>query len=291
MSLLQSKASISEREFLIFKEYIAKVSGIVIPVEKTYFIETRLSRFIAEAGVNSFSELYQYIISGKDPDIEQKIVNAVVVNETLWFRDNVIWNALEEIFLPRLIDELLSGKKTQVKIWCSAVSTGQEAYSTAMCIDNYLKVNNIKGVKLSDFSINATDISNHVLDIARKGRYDKISIRRGLSDYYKEKYFTTDGLAWDIDLNIRDAVQFRHFDLRNSFSILGQFDIIFCRYVLIYFSPSLKKEILKKLHNALYDDGILFTGFYALYEYTDDLFSVDHFDSLSYYSKKEVLTS
>ena len=291
MNLMQPKASISESEFLLFKDYISKISGIVIPVEKTYFIETRLSRFIAEAGVDSFSELYKYILSGKDPEIEQKIVNAVVVNETLWFRDNVIWKALEEIFLPKLINDLQTGKKTEVRIWCAAVSTGQEAYSTAMCIDNYLKVNNIKGVSLSDFVFYATDISNHVLDIAKKGRYDKISIKRGLGDYYKEKYFTTDGLAWDIDPKIRDAVQFRQFDLRNSYSILGQFDIIFCRYVLIYFSPELKKEILIKLRNALKDDGVLFTGYYALYEYIEDILMVDHYENLSYYSKKEVLTS
>ena len=208
MGLILSQASISESEFLLFKNYIAENSGILISPEKSYLIETRLSKFMLDAGADSFAEFYDYIVSNSDPSMLQKIINAITINETQWFRNDAPWKVIEERLLPGFVGELASGKKTRVRIWCAAVSTGQEIYSTVMCIDNYLNENRISGVDLSKFEFFATDISSDALEIAKKGRYDKISIMRGLNDWYKERYFTENGSAWDIDSKIRDSVRF-----------------------------------------------------------------------------------
>ena len=109
---------------------------------------------------------------------------------------------------------------------------------------------------------------------------------RGLNDRYKRRYFAENGSAWDIDLKIRNAVRFERFNLQNSFQSFGQFDIIFCRYVLIYFSDALKTEIIKKMHDSLLDGGVLFTGSYVLYELFKEKFNAYHYDNLTYYSKK-----
>ena len=288
MNFIQSPSqiSISESEFLLFRNYIAKNCGIFISPEKTYLLETRLSRFLVDAGTDSFAKFYDYIISGSDPLMPQKIINAITTNETQWFRDSAPWKVLEERILPGLVDKLVSGKKNRVRIWSAAASTGQEIYSTAMCIDNYLSQKNIKGISLSNFSFIATDISSNVLEIAKKGRYDKISIMRGLNDYYKKKYFKENGSAWDIDPKIRSAIRFEHFNLQDSFKNFGQFDIIFCRYVLIYFSDDLKKEIVAKVADSLSTNGILFTGNYALYELFRNNYDFDHYGNLTYYIKK-----
>ena len=118
-------------------------------------------------------------------------------------------------------------------------------HSTAMTIDSYLERHRIKDISLDHFEIFATDISGSVLDIARAGKYDSISIIRGLDDEYKNKYFTNEGRKWILSSKIRDRVVFRQFNLQNSFISLGKFDIVFCRYVLIYFSAQLKKEVFQ----------------------------------------------
>ena len=288
LSFLESSSqiSISESEFLLFKNYIEKICGMVIPPEKTYLLETRLSKFMVDAGADSFGKFYDHILSDADPLMQQKIVNAITTNETQWFRDISPWKVLEERLLPALVDAFVSGKKKRVRIWSAAASTGQEIYSIAMCIDNYLNKNNIKKVSLSNFDFFATDISSNVLNIAKKGRYNKISIMRGLSDFYRTKYFAENGSAWDIDPRIRDAVKFELFNLQKDFRIFGKFDIIFCRYVLIYLSDALKREIIRRMYDTLPDGGVFFTGNYILYDLFEDAFDSNHYDNLTYYVKR-----
>ena len=288
MPIFQKPAQvvIKESEYRLFRDYIAKHSGIIIPQEKTYLLETRLSKHMAQAGIDSFGKFYDYIIADKSRQMMQKIVNAITTNETKWFRDTEPWSILEKVVLPPLIDALTAGKKKRIRIWSAASSSGQEIYSTVMCVDNYLSANNIFGVRLSDFDFFATDISGDVLEIAKKGRYDKISMARGLDDYYKDKYFTQNGNAWDIKDKIKNAVTFTPFNLRNSFNNFDKFDIIFCRYVLIYFSDELKEEIVQKMYEALNEDGIVFTGIYALLDVFLEYFESKSFGNTTYYQKK-----
>jgi len=276
-----------DNEYKQIGDFITEISGIVIPPEKYYLIETRLYRLALESGVESFDDFYNKVILPGKQQIAQKIINAITVNETLWFRDAVLWNCFEHEVLPELVEILASGRKKKIRIWSTAVSTGQEAYSVAMCIDNYLKKNSISHVKLSNFEIFATDISDRALDIATTGRYDKISMTRGISDYYKEAYFKQSDSAWDIDPHIKNSVKFKRFNLKNSYSDFGKWDIIFCRYVLIYFPDALKIEIISKLYEALNDNGVLFTGNYVLYNMLRDVFSAKEYGNLTYYIKED----
>jgi chemotaxis protein methyltransferase CheR len=286
MELKTLQGSITEYEFSLFQSYIAKISGIIIPPEKAYLVETRLSKLMLDAGAESFVGFYEYVMSGKNPAMPQKIIDVMTINETMWFRDAMPWSVLENVALPALVQGFRAGRKTKIRVWCSAVSTGQEVYSVVMCVDNYLKTNGIKDVTLADFNFFATDISTRVLDIAKKGRYDKISIMRGLSDGYKSNYFTNNGLAWDIDPAVRNAVRFERFNLQDSYAAFGSFDIIFCRYVLIYFDDDLKREIAGKMRNALADGGILFTGNYVLYDLFRDDFEAHQYGNSTYFTKR-----
>ena len=276
---------LNENEFLLFSNYISENCGITIPPEKAYLIETRLTKLMIDAGVESFGAFYRYLASNPGSPIKQRVINAITTNETLWFRDISPWKVLEETYLPIFIKELKAGKRTRVRIWCSAVSTGQEIYSTVMFVDDFISKNRVAGIDLSKFDFFATDISSSVLDIAKRGRYDAISIMRGLSDYYREKYFVRNGSAWDLDKKIRDAVRFKNFNLQNSYDLFGQFDVIFCRYVLIYFSDTSKKKIVDKMRDALADGGVLFTGNYILYDLFREGFCTNHYDNLTYYTK------
>ena len=275
----------NDKDYLRISKYITEVSGIVIAPEKYYLIETRLSKLMLESGASSFDELYNKAKSNEKPGLTQKIINAITVNETFWFRDAVLWKFFEREVVPKLVEMLVSKEKPKIRIWSAAASTGQEAYSIAMCIDNYLKRNNISDISLSDFEILATDISDRVLEIAKNGRYDRISMTRGLSEHYKAAYFKSNNSAWDLVPLIKDSVKFECFNLKKDYTGFGTFDVIFCRYVLIYFPDSLKSEIVRKMHNSLYDGGVLFTGNYVLYNMLRDIFNANSYENLTYYTK------
>ena len=287
MESTAAQDKISDYEFSLFRDYISENSGISIPPEKSYLIETRLTKLMLDAGADSFEEFYKHIMADPKSPMHQRIINAITTNETLWFRDSAPWKVLEEIYLPRLVEDLRAGMKARARVWCAAVSTGQEIYSTVMCVDDFLSRNRITDIDLSCFDFFATDISGNALDIAKKGRYDSISIKRGLSDYYRKKYFIEDGSAWNIKSSIRDAVKFERFNLQDSYFRFGLFDIVFCRYVMIYFSDDLKREIVEKMRAVLADDGVLFTGNYALFDFFKDDFDTNHYGNLTYYTGKE----
>lgn len=277
---------ISEKEFALFRDYISTSCGIEIAPEKAYLIETRLSRILAESKLPSFEALYHRIMSCEDREMNERIIDAITTHETLWFRDASPWKVLEEAALPYYVEKLLSGERTSVRIWSAASSTGQEPYSIAMCIDRYLKRHGVRGVSLAQFKILATDISRMAIDIAARGRYDAISIRRGLDDASRAEYFTQEGAAWQIDERIRQSVRFERFNLQNSAAALGVFDIIFCRYVLIYFSEDLKQGLARRLHAALADDGLMFTGNYVIHGLFDGLFETARHGDASYFTKQ-----
>lgn len=280
------QTSMSNMEFELFRKYIEEKCGIDIPKEKAYLIETRLSKLLADSKLSSFEELYNTIRSSNDFHIAEKIIDAITTNETLWFRDKTPWSILETSLMPEYIKKLRSGEKQKIRIWSAASSTGQEAYSTAMCIDNWLNRNDIKDIGLNNFEILATDISQTVLEIARKGRYDAISVMRGLDVFFKEKYFKKEGAVWEIDDRIKSAVKFQQFNLQSSFMLLGKFDIIFCRYVLIYFSDVLKEDIFSKIASGLESESILFLGASEIYSYTDKYFEMTNSGNGTYYKRK-----
>ena len=278
--------NLSNLEFQLFQKYIKESCGISIGTDKAYLIESRLSKLLIDSGMRSFEEFYHTIVRNKDSYISVKVIDAITTNETLWFRDQTPWKILENVYLPVYIEELRNGKKQKIRIWSAAASTGQEAYSTAMCIDDYLFRKGIRDVSLSHFEIIATDISQTVLDIAKRGRYDSISIMRGLGNEYKEKYFRKEGMAWELSDKIKNIVKFQQFNLQNSFLFLGKFDVIFCRYVLIYFEEALQKEIGQKILNSLDNQGIFFIGASELYSNFDQYFEMVHMENGTYYRKR-----
>jgi chemotaxis protein methyltransferase CheR len=208
----------------------------------------------------SFEELYRMLNKQQDAGLAEKIIDAITTNETLWFRDKTPWITLEEVLLPAYINEIRSGQRSKVRIWSAACSSGQEPYSIAMCIDRYLKRSRVQDVTLAHFEILATDISSTVLTLARMGKYDTISMSRGLDQEYRDTYFQQEGRIWKLAEVVKDAVAFRQFNLQNSFIGLGKFDAVFCRYVTIYFSEKFKKTVFSKIANSLTEQGVLFIG-------------------------------
>ncbi len=277
---------LSDKAFAMFQTYIEDQCGIAIGDEKAYLIESRLTKLLVETKSNSFEELYHILSANKDPKLAERVIDAITTNETLWFRDKTPWQVLENEMMPIYIDRI---RKTgrRIRMWSAAASSGQEAYSTVLAIDQYLKRHFIKDVSLADFELIGTDISGPILEIAKAGRYDPISIMRGLDPKLKDIYFNNEGRVWVIKDGFKQHVKFKQFNLQHSFAAMGKFDLIFCRYVMIYFSQQFKREMTKKLAQALNKDGILFIGNSEIFPDYKDHFDMKQYQKGVYYQVKE----
>jgi len=129
--------SLSHQEFLLMQKYISQRCGILITEDKSYLIEKRLSKLLAQSGSKIFINFYYLLQQRGNEKLAQRVIDAITTNETLWFRDGNPWLTLEDVLLPRYITEIREGRRSRVRIWSAACATGQEPYSTAMCIDRY----------------------------------------------------------------------------------------------------------------------------------------------------------
>lgn len=276
--------SISGQDFKLLRDYIEEHCGIALGDEKAYLIESRLTKLMVENGCDDFGGFYRLVKNDSRAELRNKIVDAMTTNETLWFRDTHPFTILKEKLLPQYAAEIASGKRWRVRIWSAASSTGQEAYSIAMTIQEFCKAN--PAVKPGHFQILGTDISPSALFIAMGARYDQIAIKRGLSQDYMDKYFKQDGRAYALDDSVKKMASFKQFNLQDSPASLGNFDIVFLRYVAIYFSDALKMRIFSNLARVLSPSGYLFLGAVeSLRGFNDDFERLSHANG-SYYQCK-----
>ncbi|MBL8025995.1 MAG: protein-glutamate O-methyltransferase CheR [Fibrobacteres bacterium] len=251
-------ASISANEFKLLRDYIEKSCGILVGDEKAYLIESRLSSLMAQNGCNTFAEFYQKAASDRTVGLRDKIVDAMTTNETLWFRDTHPYKVLDEVLLREFADEIAKGKRRKIRIWSAACSTGQEPYSISMIIQEFARKSSV--LPLEYVEIVATDISPSALFLAMAGRYDKLSMSRGMTDDFRDRYFDQTGTVWAVKDKVKKMVSFKRFNLQDSFVPLGSFDLVFCRNVAIYFSEQFKRELFRKIAQMLRPTGILFLG-------------------------------
>ncbi|MBN2342681.1 MAG: protein-glutamate O-methyltransferase CheR [Deltaproteobacteria bacterium] len=255
------KIKITDKEFLILKEYIETHCGIALRNTQKYLFESRLSKLVAEHRCNNFTEFSQLIHSGKVNGLQEKIVNAMTTNETLWFRDNHPWQAFSEHILPTWASQITESNMSP-RIWSAASSTGQEAYSISMLIHEYARLQRHPSL-LQNIEIVGTDISTSALYVAISGNYDEISMTRGFIppwDQLKTRYFTHRGRVWEINPECKKLTRFRHFNLQETFRSLGKFDMICLRNVIIYFADDFKRELFRKMESSLNPGGYLLLG-------------------------------
>jgi len=237
-------------------DYIAGVlkqrSGLMLTQDKIYLLESRLTPIARQRGLSGLEELIAKVRMSRDEALLNEVTEAMTTNESFFFRDSTPFDLFRDQFLP-VMEANRSSKR--LRIWCAAASTGQEPYSLAIILrENWHKWKNW------NIEIIGTDISKQVLNKAREGVYSQFEVQRGLPIQLLIKYFTQDGDVWRVNDDIRRMVNYREFNLLDSFSGLGQFDAIFCRNVLIYFDQPTKSDILERQHRILAKDGALFLG-------------------------------
>ncbi|KJF82883.1 methyltransferase domain-containing protein [Photobacterium angustum] len=245
--------TVNDQEYREFCRFLESQCGIVLGDSKQYLVRSRLSPLVNRFSLSSLSDLLQNVLSGRNRELRIAAVDAMTTNETLWFRDGYPFTVLSDKILP----ELAANKKT-IKIWSAASSSGQEPYSMAMTV---LETQAKRPGLLPSIQITATDISQTMLETCRAGVYDNLALSRGLSPERRRMFFEDNGDGrMRVNNKVKQMVNFRPQNLKDSYALLGKFDIIFCRNVLIYFSPEMKSKVLNQLAASLNPGGYLFLG-------------------------------
>lgn len=245
--------TVNDQDYYDFCLFLEAQCGIVLGDNKQYLVRSRLSPLIRRFGLQSLSDLLQLTLTGRNRELRVAAIDAMTTNETLWFRDTYPYTVLAEKVLPEL-----AANRRPLKIWSAASSSGQEPYSIAMTIlEQQLKRPGL----LPNIQITATDISQTMLDMCREGVYDQLALSRGLSPDRRKMFFESH-LSGGMQVNqrVKQLVKFRPQNLKDSYVLLGKFDVIFCRNVLIYFSAETKIKVLNQLAASLNPGGYLFLG-------------------------------
>lgn len=245
---------LQESEYKLFRDFLEQQCGIVLGDNKQYLVKSRLAPLMQRFGIATLSALLTKTMNPFERQLRAAVVDAMTTNETLWFRDTYPYELLKNQLLPELEKNCRS-----VKIWSAASSSGQEPYSISMTLLEYQQTRFMSfpgGV-----SILGTDISNTMLEHCQRGEYDGLALARGLSPERRARFFEESGKGMmRIKDNVRKTVSFRHLNLLDSYTLLGKFDIIFCRNVLIYFSPEVKAKIIRQFAQSLNSRGYLILG-------------------------------
>lgn len=244
---------ISASEFKVFQDFLKKRSGIILDESKQYLLESRLMPIARKHGKDGLLDLVQDIRSGSSKPVLDDIVDAMTTNETSFLRDGKPFQRFQDFIIPYLAKKRGSGHK--VKLWSAACSSGQEPYTLAILSQEM-------GAKMNNMTMDilATDLSGEILDKARAGLYSQFEVQRGLPITMLVKYFTQEDSSYRLKDDIRNMVNFKPFNLLESYTSFGKFDIIFCRNVLIYFDAATKKDILERLADQIAPDGFLLLG-------------------------------
>jgi chemotaxis protein methyltransferase CheR len=269
--------ALNEDEFRRLCEFLYRRTGMVFSEAKRYYVERRVLERMSATGSGTFASYFARLRTDAQGEIEQ-FVNAFTVNETYFYREE---HQLKCLTTDLLTDRIRHKRKGDpVRIWSAPCSTGEEPYSVAMwLLENWPLVDEY------EIEIIGSDIDTAVLEIARAGIYGKRALMR-LEPHLIEKYFAPFGEEnWQILEDLRTSVQFSAANIveLNETRRYGQFDVIFCRNVLIYFDDASRRVAAENLFENLLPGGFICLGHTESMSRISPLFEVRRFaDAIVY---------
>jgi chemotaxis protein methyltransferase CheR len=227
-------------------------TGQQLTMSRRWRIETALSSLLRERGIATLDELITILVMGREPSLSQRVVEALLNNETYFFRDRSPFDQLSATVLPRL-REVRESKR--LRIWSAGCSTGQEVWSLAMLFAE-------DPVKWQGWTIDilGSDVSEGVVSRARSGTYTQFEVQRGLGITQMIRWFEEVEGGWRAVEGLRRSVRFQVHNLLEPPPHPGQFDIVLCRNVLLYLNADKKRLAFDRLASALAPDGVFMLG-------------------------------
>ena len=244
---------VSDSSLRILAGLLEARTGQQLTMSRRWRIETALSSLLRERGIVTLDELITILVMGKEPSLSQRVVEALLNNETYFFRDRAPFDQLSHTALPALAARRRDTKR--IRIWSAGCSTGQELYSLAMLFAE-------DPVRWHGWSIDlmGSDVSETAVERARAGLYTQFEAQRGLGITQMIRWFSESEQGWRVAEALRRTVRFQVHNMLETPPHPGQFDIILCRNVLLYLSSDKKRAAFDRLSQALAPDGWLMLG-------------------------------
>jgi len=228
-------------------------TGQQLTMSRRWRLETALGALLRERGIATLDELITILVMGREPSLSEKVVEALLNNETYFFRDRSPFDLLARHALPELAKRRHESRR--LRIWSAGCSTGQEVYSLAMLFAE-------DPARWAGWTIDilGTDVSNHCVDRERAGTYSQFEVQRGLGINQMIKWFEDCADGWRAVEALRKSIRFQVHNLLEAPPHPGGFDIVLCRNVLLYLSADKKTLAFERLASALAPDGWLMLG-------------------------------
>lgn len=241
--------TIGATEFDFVADMVRRETAIVLASGKEYLVQARLLPLAVAAGERDVERWLRRVRRAGSPAERRAIVEALTTNETSWFRDAPVYDALRHEVLP----ELVAGRSHEpLRLWSAASSSGQEAYSLAMLcheLDPY-----------GAADILGTDVAGSIVEKARTGWYDDLAMGRGLTAAQRAAHFTRAGAGWQVTPALRRTVRFEQLNLAGRFPPLPPMDLVLLRNVLIYFDAATQRDVLLRVRDVMAPGGWLVLG-------------------------------
>jgi chemotaxis protein methyltransferase CheR len=236
----------------IFTRLLEARTGQTLSESRAWRMETALRPVLRTNGLRDVEELASKILSRRNPALEDAVIDALLNNESSFFRDIQIFDMIHHHVLPRIREQR---QDRTLRIWSAGCSTGQEAFSLAIRLRN--EAARWEGWRIE---ILATDISNAAIEQAQKGLFSQIDVQRGLAVGDLIKWFAPQGDDWRASDELRRMIDFRRDNLFDPKAPTGTYDLLLCRNVLLYFSPERRRAVLDLLARHSHERSVLLLG-------------------------------
>lgn len=237
-------------------DLVDELCGVYLDDSKGYLIESRLAPIARRLECNDFTDLAQRAKALGAEQVRTEIVDAITTHETLFFRDESPFKALQYKVLPDLIEDIeTTGRQRRIRIWSAACSTGQEVYSIAMVLRDIASM--LPGW---DLQVYGTDVSPASVATAQRGWYSNLEVGRGLDDLNRSNHFLQEASGWQVSSELQRLTKFDVRNLLKPFPERNLFDVVFCRNVAIYFKANERADMFRRIVDTITPGGWLFVG-------------------------------
>jgi chemotaxis protein methyltransferase CheR len=253
----------------------SRTENLIHPARNEHF-QAQLKPVAQAAGASNLEDLVSILRADQPAHLHRAVAEAMTINETSFFRDRRTFEVLRDTILPRLIEANTAVRR--LRLWSAAGSTGQEAYSLAMLLREHFPL-----LANWDVKILGTDISQQVIDVARRGRYRRLEVNRGLPARMLVKYLVRDGEEWEVAPGIRSLCDFQYVNLCAALPRLPTFDLVLLRNVLLYFPQPSRGSVFRSVHRQMAPGGYLILGASEQAEDSTNLFRAEFAQECYFY--------
>lgn len=240
---------LSDKDFEAFKTLIYKESGITFSASNRSILESRLKERLREQKLNTVMEYYNIV--SKNTEEMKTFLDSITTNLTRFFRNQPHFDALQHYVIPELVKLKKAAGLKRISVWSAGCSTGEEPYTIAMVLKKHLPVGMVGEVTASDLSLKC-------LMVGQKGFYNEAKVA-GIPDDYLKSYFDKIDDGYQIKREIMSMVKFDYHNLKHD-SNRTDFDIVFCRNVIIYFDEAAQQDVIDRFWRAMSPKSFLFIG-------------------------------